>query len=822
MQFAFHPLLIAQTADRPGQAVYEVSRLREFDDARLPAALIALVAAAVFGAVWYLYRRDTVELPRPVGIFLAALRLLAFGGLIVYFLGIERRTTREIVHRSQVVVLVDVSQSMGLPAGGFASDTGKSRLQEVTSALSESPLIAELRKTHDVTIMRFDRELDPLATFGQESRVEGQAPDNQPLFESGELAASQLAEALQPRGTETRLGQALEQVLARFRDAPLAGVIVFSDGAQNAGIEPSSVTAAALEARVPLYAVGVGSPEPQRNVAVSDLVVPTRAFPGDTLNITAYLQATGFAGRDVTIELHRRGANQGPPEGRPLATEHVTIGADDQIRAIEFTIDPGPAGTYVYLLRVAAPPEDLNPRDNQREAEVEVIDRQTRVLLFASGPMRDYQYLRNQLHRDESMTVDVLLQSARPGVSQDASRILNEFPDRREALYSYDAIVAFDPDWSQLDAAQVELLESWVAGEAGGLILIAGPIHTSRLPRSAEQAKIRDLYPVLFQQRLTLMDDGQYGGTTPWPLEFERAGREARFLWLGSTADESAVAWSRFPGVYGYYEVRGEKPGATVYARFSDPQAAGLAGDGPVYMAGQFYGAGQVFYIGSGELWRLRTADPKYFEVLYTKLIRHVSQGRMLRGSSRGALLVERDRYELGENVVIRARLADEQHNPLKAASVTAQAMRPDGTTEPVKLSADADRPGMYVGQLSVMQEGTYQLALPLEGEEEPLSRFLQVRVPDLERRNAQRNEALLAALSRDTGGIYYAQIASATDGDDSLRPLPEVIPNRAEVKTMRGAPDKEFTERQMHWLLAVVAGALFVEWIVRRLSRLA
>ena len=64
-----------------------------------------------------------------------------------------------------------------------------------------------------------------------------------------------------------------------------------------------------------------------------------------------------------------------------------------------------------------------------------------------------------------------------------------------------------------------------------------------------------------------------------------------------------------------------------------------------------------------------------------------------------------------------------------------AHVLRPDGTSEPVKLAADADRPGMFVGQLSVLQEGTYQVALPLPGgDDAPLSRFLQVRVPDLER----------------------------------------------------------------------------------------
>src|SRR5262249_45349680 len=161
----------------------------------------------------------------------------------------------------------------------------------------------------------------------------------------------------------------------------------------------------------------------------------------------------------------------------------------------------------------------------------------------------------------------------------------------------------------------------------------------------------------------------------------------------------------------------------TVYARFADPQLG--INQRPVYLAGQFYGAGQVFYIGSAELWRLRSVDPSYFEVLYTKLIRHVSQGRVLRGSSRGALLLERDRYELGETSVIRARLSDAQHKPLAQPSVTTQLLRPDGTSESVKLIAEVGKPGMYVGNATLLQEGTYQLALAMPGgNEEPITRY--------------------------------------------------------------------------------------------------
>ena len=98
--------------------------------------------------------------------------------------------------------------------------------------------------------------------------------------------------------------------------------------------------------------------------------------------------------------------------------------------SVSFDIEPDEAGTFVYQLRVAAPPDDANPRDNQREAEVDVVDRKTRVLLFASGPMRDYQYLRNQLYRDRTMTVDVFCKPPSPASRRMPTKFWTSSPAR--------------------------------------------------------------------------------------------------------------------------------------------------------------------------------------------------------------------------------------------------------------------------------------------------------------------------------------------------------------------------------------------------------
>ena len=53
----------------------------------------------------------------------------------------------------------------------------------------------------------------------------------------------------------------------------------------------------------------------------------------------------------------------------------------------------------------------------------------------------------------------------------------------------------------------------------------------------------------------------------------------------------------------------------------------------PIYMAGHFYGSGRVFFLASGEMWRLNAVDDTYSQQFYTKLIRWVCEGRLLRDS---------------------------------------------------------------------------------------------------------------------------------------------------------------------------------------------
>jgi hypothetical protein len=825
------PLLLAQAAGEAAvKTTYRFAKLQSLDDERWRYALLAAICVAILGFVIWMYRRDASELARPIAWLLVSLRLGAFLAALFFYLGLEKRTEKEVVHNSRVLVLVDTSQSMaqhddetsGVPAT-------PSRMDLVVKALSEGELLAEIRKTHDVVVTGFDRDPSALATLKKFSS-QGNPTTPEDATKQGDATQGDkpIAEEtdwkqlLLPAGNQTALGKALKRLLDEEQANPVSAVIVITDGAQNAGLEPARAIDAAKDAEIPIFTIGLGSDRRPVNVRISDVIAPQRAFPGDSFHVTGYIQAQGLSGRTVTVELYSKDSANDESAGLLEDSQRVTLGPDGEVLPVKFELSSEEPARRTYRLAVVPPRDDRNASDNYQEFDVDVVDQENRVLLFASGASREYRFLRNQLRRDDSVVVDVLLQSARPGISQDANEILDDFPITKEEMFQYDAIVAFDPDWTALSAEQIDLLETWVAEKAGGLIAIAGPIHTATWASQASMTKIRNLYPVQFQRRLTL-DDSDFGSKEPWPIDFTREGTEAEFLWLDDDAVQSQVAWVAFSGVYGHYAVKGAKPGATVYGRFSDPES-GLGDDLPAYFAEHLYGSGRVFYMGSGEMWRLRAEDVAYFEKLYTKLIRHVSQGRLLRGSSRGVLLVERDRYQLGDTVVVRAQLYDANQDPIQADSVTLQVVRPDTTTEAVTLKADKQRPGQFNGQFTVLQERGYQLVLPIPetiDEQLPPRRIQVGGILDLEQKNPQRNDALLSEIAARTGGLYYVGFDAVT-GQGGTPPLVAQLRDVRETTILAGSPDKEFDKMQMEWLLGVICGLLCLEWLIRRLSKLA
>lgn len=772
-----------------------------------------LLLTAAGSTIWFAWR-DGRSLSRGWVLALQGLRLMFLAVALVIALNPHERTQTDAYRDSRVILLVDTSQSMQQPESDPRESPGaaaRTRTQAIETLLRDSPLVDQLRAQHAVDVYTFGSDLSDLALHlpsrfqtepaAQDAAGEALPPIGRQPPDWGKLLA--------PSGLSTRLGDALDTLLVEARSPTLSGIVVISDGASNAGRDVLIPRDRAVEQGVRIVAVGVGSTQPPVNLEVSKVIAPTDVQMGDAFELSAILRGTGLAGRNIRVDL----LQQGPSDPAPAVvySQEQTLADEGAAREVTFTLKPPEAGNYEYTVR-AAVEGGLETRDddNQLSRNVSIFDRPLRVLMIAGGPLRDYRYARTILYRHPSMETDVWLQSGAVGISQEADKLLYRFPESVEALYQYDVIVGFDPNWSLLDAAQREMVSNWVANEGGGMVVVAGDVFTPALAASAELDTIRRLYPVLLEE-VSLRLGNREIAQSAFPLAFSQEGETAEFLKLGDSADESP--WSKFPGIYRTYPTRGTKAGTTVYAEFSDPLSRGRGGQ-PVVLAGQRYGQGQILYLGSPEMWRLRGLDPAYLERFWIQMVRKAAEGRSKRGLQRGMFILDGREFLLGQTIPLRLRALNPQFQPLVSDVLTIDAFGPGGVplVPSPQLRRDPVRPAEYVGDLRPLSPGRYRLEFDLPDSSERVTADVDIQLPRQEAAILVQDVPLLKRLVEGTGGEYVPL-------EQAAAVVPQLLPSKGE-RIVIDQRVRELWDRD--WMLALLALLLSLEWLLRKLLKLA
>lgn len=796
--------------------------------------LFAGFGVAIVYVVW-MYVRDTRALSPVWTVWLTALRLGVMAALIVIALNPQQRTQKDAYRPSQVALLVDTSTSMQQSASDPGSSGGEppeTRAAAVHKLLADSPLIRELQKLHHVDLYTFDGDLseslhrfetdyDPRRTA---DHVESASAAN--LSEAAARPPVDWDALLQPRGNSTRLGDAVDKLLAELKGKTLSGIVVISDGASNVGRDVGPANERGKNAGVRLVAVGVGGTEPPLNIQIARVIAPTDvqlpqaadAQDGqDTFELTAFIQSQGLGGRTVEVELLRKYADDEEPA--VIGSAEVTLPEGTDPATVTFEQLADRQGAVDYTLRVVSPAGVRESRDddNEQTRTINVFDQPLKVLLVAGGPMKDYVFAKNALYRHKSMQVDVWLQTGGPGISQDANDILFEFPKTREDLFQYDVIIAFDPDWQQIPAESQAMLEDWVSNEGGGLILVAGDVYTPMLaaalgdPGDAEAMQhIAALYPVLLEELRYGIGAGDRADES-FPIGLTQEGEAAGFLKLEDEPTAEDV-WEQFR-VFRCYPTRGRKGGATVYAEFTDPLARGQDGQ-PVLLAGQRYSQGNTIYLGSPEIWRLRSVDEQYYDRFWIKLVRKAGEGRTRRGVQGNMLILEGRDYDVGQTVPVRARVLNSQFEPLDQDRVSIEVYDPTGRplVPALVLTRDPNRPAEYTGDFLAAVPGRYKLELPVPDSRDTVTADVNVTLPALEMSELRQNVAVLTKLADGTGGAYVPI-------DEALSRVPALLPNMGQ-QIIIDQQLRELWDRQ--WVLFLLVALLAAEWLTRKLLKLA
>ncbi|MCL2647930.1 MAG: hypothetical protein FWD61_13100 [Phycisphaerales bacterium] len=599
---------------------------------------------------------------------------------------------------------------------------------------------------------------------------------------------------LQADGNQTAIGDAVRDAILRKRGQPVAGLLLISDGGNNAGSLASEAAKLAHEENLPIYTYGVGIEKP-RDIIVGGVIAPSVSFVKDEVSVTVRVRGQGLEGQNAQLVLKL---------GSDIVDhkEITFLGESEQVIPMKFT--PAKIGDFDLTASIDPRPDEVVKDNNSATRHVRIIDDRIKVLVIDQLPRWEFKYLQAMLLRDRRVDAKFLLLDASPDIADiKDSPYIKSFPPGIRELSAFDLIVFGDIDPKRLTPIQLDTISDFVSRYGGSLIMIAGK---SFAPSAYKNTPIERMLPVEFEQmpRTSAISDAD----RPIKLELTPRGRTVPMLRIADNDTDNANKWSALPPIYWEARVTRAKPAADVLVVDPDPAKASRFGKMPV-IAMQQYGLGNVLFIGTDNTWRWRknTGDADH-QRLWGQTLERMALLHLLGGSKRTQLTVDRDNYSTGDRVTVYARLYNPNLEGLTDPTVKASfstIAAGDAATE-FNLRALPDQPGMYRGEFVAPAAGSYRLKVATDPN---TSLDFTVAQQSLELGETALNKSLLEQLSRETGGRFIRE--------EDLYTLPETIKSTAQQQF--STTEVEFCCSPLYFILIVML--LGFEWTMRKLVQL-
>jgi uncharacterized membrane protein len=762
--------------------------------------------AAVLLLTIFLYLRRQ-GLPTWVRIMLAVTRLLVLG-LIVAVIFEPTATVRQTdTEKRRLPVLIDVSQSMSVKDQRKRSeDIGEAAValgilphSSTAEDVKRSAMALDGKQREAVdSASRLDLATSLLSKSGREMLGVIDADLDVSYHAFGEtlqrLGKSELKEslaALRSDSPETSIGGALEALAKTERGAPLAGVVLVSDGLDTSSRRTESVVRDLGTRGIPVYIVPVGIADPD-DVSIRNVIMQDVAFTGDKVPVRVQLQSKGYEKRtaELTVSLN----------GRGIARQIVTFEGGLQFEEIFFNVDVAERGAARIVVEIEAFSDESTAANNRVERSVRVVNEKINVLCIEGSARWEFRYLRAMLKRDPRINATFIGTRSQPELAQNSSEYIAGFPEDREEAFAYDLVILGDVDSAFFSAEAFQRLDELVRERGGSLLMLCGARFA---PASYAGTPVERMLPVEFDPEAEWedIDESVYPVLTP-------EGRSSLVMTLETDRDENDLVWSRVAPLDRIPPLLAPRPGATVLAELSDTQSRT---DRYPLVAWQRYGTGKCMMMATDRLWLLRfkTGD-KYHWRVWSQCVQFLTLSRLMGEHERIRLETDRATYPVDGRVMLYANLLDDDYEPLiqPGFEIEVSALDVDGAAgdpQRVTLRPDKSNPGLYEGYFSPPREGGYRVEA--NAADRPLSNSTEFQVADLrpELANTDMQIDHLLRITELSGG----EVLSALE----FQKLSDLLNNEPHTTTVR--TDRPLWDNSLAILLLV--GLLGFEWILRR-----
>jgi uncharacterized membrane protein len=729
----------------------------------LPWWALALIACAIVALSIAAYAPLRARLTRARRLALMALRAVTLVALVVCLMRPIAPLPPGPGDKGAVAVLVDTSRSMRL-----RDADGDTRIARAASLLRDR-LLPDLARGFDVQV-----------------------------FGIGEQIVRADPARLDATAKRSQLAGAIRDVRDRYRDRQLAGIVLVSDGGEtDAAIEaPPSED----DARVPIVAVGVGSPSIAHDREVRSITVGPSALDASLVDLTATLVGHGSPG-PVAVRVLQN--------GRVVDVRDVRLSDDGSPAQEVFTVAPDRTAAATFRVDVAADPGDLTTDNNGMDVLVAPPGRPRRILMIEGAPGFEHSFLKRAWHEDPSLRIDAVVRKGRNDQGQDTfyvqadpsrtAALTRGLPVTREALFAYDAIVFANAELEAMTRDQLERAADFVSDRGGGVLVFGTRSLASQVLASSALAVA---LPVdLADRRGGVVLTAGTAGNERLRASPTDEGLRHPIMRLAATPSANAERWLAMPALASAAPVGGPRPGASVLATTQTATGATVP-----LVAVQRYGRGRTMIFSGEASWRWRMLMPST-DTSYETFWRQAA--RWIAGDSPDPVSVTAP-AGVGEGlpVPVRVSVRDEEFAPVGDAEVQIAMRGPDGAVHELPATRDPAAPGELSASWRAGSPGIYRVTAEARrgaktlGESEA---YVLVGGADPEAIDPRLNEPLLRRMAERSGGTYV-RAADADRVGDLLRA------GRAQLRPLAY---RDLWNNA--WSLLLIVGLLTLEWVLRR-----
>lgn len=314
---------------------------------------------------------------------LLGLRTLLILLVLIGLLQPARISTTTKPQTGVVLVMADQSRSMQLSSGSTSRTRWETQLDALNAA---EPALAELAAQFDVRVYAYDTQLTGV-----------------------ELKDGNLLWPAKPLGKETDIGSSLADATRRELGRRLLGVVLLGDGVQTA-LEPRVETQDAARELgrlgTPLFTTTfgpVGDSAQSRDVAIEYLQDQYTVFVKNEVVIKGLARITGFANKEVPVELIIEDA---AGNKQTLGPQQIISKIDGQQLEVTFPYTPTKTGQYKLTLVAKQQPGELVTKNNQLESFLNVLEGGLRVLYLEGDLRLEQKFLRRSLNDSPDIDID--------------------------------------------------------------------------------------------------------------------------------------------------------------------------------------------------------------------------------------------------------------------------------------------------------------------------------------------------------------------------------------------------------------------------------